>query len=177
MMKFFHVVLISLSLVLLGACAEKRPDDFHSTPADYRVNSAVELQAKIDHLNQELQQQFLTFKSQYPDAFSDPKAELDVHNLHTLNEHLVSRFALKNAKNGYCNMMNSYFVKMFQIGHQNLNLVEHLKLKHLPAHENLKEIFAQPENFYQFIINRYTSYRQVQETMNYGCNLKGALEP
>ena len=110
-MKFFHVVLISLSLVLLGACAEKRPDDSHSTPANYRVNSAVELQAKIDHLNQELQQQFLTFKSQYPDAFSDPKAELDVHNLHYIKRASGEPVCVEECKNGYCNMMNSYFVK------------------------------------------------------------------
>ena len=30
-------------------------------------------------------------------------------------------------------------------------------------------------NFYDFILNRYTSYRQAQEIMGFGCNLKEAL--
>ena len=30
-------------------------------------------------------------------------------------------------------------------------------------------------HFYTFILDRYTTYRQVQQTMGYGCNLKAAL--
>ena len=71
--------------------------------------------------------------------------------------------------------MNGYFAEMYRLGHYNLELLDQIQLPQAQQ-ENLKQNFANADNFYDFILNRYTSYRQVQQTMNYGCNLKAALQ-
>jgi len=70
--------------------------------------------------------------------------------------------------------MNGYFAEMYRLGHYNLELISDVDIPHTEQ-ENLKQNFSSPEQFYDFIINRYSTYRQVQQTMNYGCNLKAAL--
>ena len=74
----------------------------------------------------------------------------------------------------YCDMMNGYFAEMYRLGHYNLNLVNDIQLPNAEK-EDLKANFSTADQFYTFILDRYTSYRQVQQTMNYGCNLKAAL--
>lgn len=71
-------------------------------------------------------------------------------------------------------MMNGYFAEMYRLGHYNLNLVDKIQLPKA-ENEDLKSNFASSDQFYTFILDRYTAYRQVQQTMNYGCNLKAAL--
>ena len=71
-------------------------------------------------------------------------------------------------------MMNGYFAEMYRLGHYNLNLVNDIQLPNTEK-EDLKANFSTADQFYTFILDRYTSYRQVQQTMNYGCNLKAAL--
>ena len=70
--------------------------------------------------------------------------------------------------------MNHYFSEMYHLGHVNLALVKDVKLPNA-ANEDLSQVFANADQFYDFIINRYTTYKQAQETMQYGCNLKAAL--
>ena len=71
-------------------------------------------------------------------------------------------------------MMNGYFAEMYHLGHQNLSLIGQLQLPHA-QYEDLAKSFANADQFYDFILNRYTSYRQAQEIMGFGCNLKEAL--
>ena len=71
-------------------------------------------------------------------------------------------------------MMNAYFADMYRLGHYNLELVDDIQLPNA-ANENLKDNFSNVDHFYTFILDRYTTYRQVQQTMGYGCNLKAAL--
>ena len=60
------------------------------------------------------------------------------------------------------------------MGYYTLILVNLIQLP-VAENEDLKSNFASSDQFYTFILDRYTTYRQVQQTMNYGCNLKAAL--
>ena len=71
-------------------------------------------------------------------------------------------------------MMNDYFVRMYHLGNQNLDLMPQIQLPHVSA-QNLAKDFSSAAAFYDFVLNRYSSYRQAQEIMGLGCNLKHAL--
>ncbi len=167
------VWLTSLALLTgLTACSEQ-PQKPVVDPAKYQVQTAQELQQRFNVLNVQLAQDFQKFKKVESIAFAH-QFPLDVNNLQSLNQHLVSSTALKPSKIAYCDMMNSYFADMFRLGHYNLELVDDIKLPNA-KNENLKANFSDADHFYTFILDRYTTYRQVQQTMGYGCNLKAAL--
>ena len=167
------VWLTSLALLIgLTACS-KEPQKPVVDPVKYQVQTAQELQQRFDALNSQLAQDFQKFKKLESIAFSH-QFPLDVNNLQTLNRHLVSSTALKPSKIAYCDMMNAYFADMYRLGHYNLELVDDIQLPNA-ANENLKDNFSNVDHFYTFILYRYTTYRQVQQTMGYGCNLKAAL--
>ncbi|UBX51418.1 MULTISPECIES: hypothetical protein [Acinetobacter] len=167
------VWLTSLALLIgLTACS-KEPQKPVVDPVKYQVQTAQELQQRFDALNSQLAQDFQKFKKLESIAFSH-QFPLDVNNLQTLNRHLVSSTALKPSKIAYCDMMNAYFADMYRLGHYNLELVDDIQLPNA-ANENLKDNFSNVDHFYTFILDRYTTYRQVQQTMGYGCNLKAAL--
>ena len=142
-------------------------------PTQYQVKSAQELQQRFEALNSKLTLDFAQFKKAESNAFAHQYA-FDANELKKLNMHLVASTSLKPTKIAYCNMMNGYFVEMYRLGHFNLNLINDVKLPN-SQNENLKNNFSSTDQFYNFILDRYTSYRQVQQTMNYGCNLKAAL--
>ena len=163
-------------LVMCGlvACSNPQKTQENIDSKQYQVQDAAALQQRIDALNAKLAQDFKQFKQVESIAFAH-QFPLDVNNLQTLNQHLVASTALKPTKAGYCDMMNGYFAEMYRLGHYNLELLDQIQLPQAQQ-ENLKQNFANADNFYDFILNRYTSYRQVQQTMNYGCNLKAALQ-
>ncbi|AVH48896.1 MULTISPECIES: hypothetical protein [Acinetobacter] len=161
-----------LTVLGLVACREE-PKVQQVDPQKYQVQDAVALQQRIDALNTKLAQDFKQFKQVESIAFSH-QFPLDVNNLRSLNQHLVSSTALKPTKIAYCDMMNGYFSELYRLGHYNLALLKDVQLPQAEK-ENLPANFASPEAYYDFILNRYTSYRQVQQTMGYGCNLKAAL--
>jgi hypothetical protein len=163
---------VMMMLGLTACSAEQEPKPVVN-PKNYQVENAQQLQQRFDALNTKLAADFAQFKKVESIAFSH-QLPLDVNNLQTLNQHPVSRTALKPSKVAYCGMMNGYFAEMYRLGHYNLDLVDKIKLPHAEK-ENLKTSFASADQFYTFILDRYTSYRQVQQTMNYGCNLKAAL--
>lgn len=139
----------------------------------YKVADVATLQTRFEQLNKKLSLDFKQFKKDESIAFAH-QLPLDVDNLKTLNMHLVASTSLKPTKVAYCDLMNGYFTEMYRLGHYNLNLVKELKLPNV-AQENLQQDFSSADLFYDFILNRYTTYRQVQQVMGYGCNLKEAL--
>ena len=162
-----------LTLMGLAACSNEAQVQQPIDPQQYQVQDAAELQQRIHALNIKLAQDFKQFKQVESIAFSH-QFSLDVDNLQTLNQHLVSSTALKPTKIAYCDMMNGYFAELYRLGHYNLDVLQDVQLPQAEK-ENLRANFANSESYYDFILNRYTSYRQVQQTMGYGCNLKAAL--
>lgn len=161
-----------LAVLALSACSnevEKTVVD----PSKYQVKTAELLQQRFMALNTKLNADFAQFKKVESNAFSDQSA-FDANDLQSLNMHLVASTSLKSTKIAYCEMMNRYFGEMYRLGHYNLDLVQAVKLPNAEK-EILTANFSSSEQFYNFILDRYTSYRQVQQTMNYGCNLKAAL--
>lgn len=158
-----------ISTLVLSACSSSEQNETQIDPQKYQVQDVVSLQQRFDLLNQKLSKDYQAFKKTNSIAFSD-QSVFDSHQLKTLNLHAVSRTSLKPVKTAYCEMMNGYFSEMYHLGHQNLSLMGQLQLPHA-QHEN----FANADQFYDFILNRYTSYRQAQEIMGFGCNLKEAL--
>ncbi len=156
----------------LSACSPAPKSDVID-PAQYQVKTASELQQRFEQLNNQLNADFNQFKKVESNAFAHQFA-FDANDLHKLNMHLVASTSLKSTKVAYCDMMNGYFREMYRLGHYNLNLINAVQLPNADK-ENLKNNFSSAEQFYNFILDRYTSYRQVQQTMNYGCNLKAAL--
>lgn len=171
-MKLFLVTTV-LTAMTLTACSANEQEKKTFNPQSYQVADAAGLQLRFEQLNQTLAADFSQLKKVESMAFSDQSA-LDVHNLKTLNQHFVANTALKSSKIAYCEVMNHYFSEMYHLGHVNLALVKDVKLPNA-ANEDLSQVFANADQFYDFIINRYTTYKQAQETMQYGCNLKGAL--
>lgn len=168
------IILATLvSSVVVSACSSSEQQKIHIDPKKYKVQDAASLQQRFETLNQQLSKDYQAFKKSNNIAFSD-QSVLDVNQLQTLNLHAVSSTSLKPVKQAYCQMMNRYFAEMYQLGHQNLNIIGQVKLPHAQA-ENLSKNFADADQFYDFILNRYTSYRQSQEIMGFGCNLKAAL--
>ena len=171
-MKPFVLATLILSVVL-SACSSSEQQKIQIDPQKYKVQDAARLQQRFESLNQQLSKDYQAFKKSNNIAFSD-QSLLDVNQLQTLNLRAVSSTSLKPVKQAYCQMMNGYFAEMYQLGHQNLNIIGHVKLPHAQG-ENLSKNFADADQFYDFILNRYTSYRQAQEIMGFGCNLKAAL--
>ncbi|EPF72806.1 hypothetical protein [Acinetobacter indicus] len=169
-----YVGAVLLTITGLTACGPHEAEQVQVQPEQYQVASAEQLQQRFSALNRQLEADFQQFKQLESIAFAQ-QFPLDADNLMTLNQHLVSSTALKPTKAGYCDMMNGYFAEMYRLGHYNLELLDQIQLPQAQQ-ENLKQNFANADNFYNFILNRYTSYRQVQQTMNYGCNLKAALQ-
>lgn len=163
---------VLLCTLLLMACS-KPPAKIEINSADYQVQSATQLQQRFDALNAKLASDFVRFKQVESNAFSHPFA-LDVHNLQTLNQHVPAGSSLKSTKVAYCTLMNDYFAQMYHLGHYNLHLVAQIQLPNT-KNEDLNANFSSADQFYHFILDRYTSYRQVQQMMGYGCNLKAAL--
>lgn len=172
MIKYISTAAIVSSLSLV-ACSEADQASVKVNPSHYHVKDAANLQQRFSQFNEQLVRDFQQLKKKESVAFAQ-QLPLDVNNLQTLNQHLVSRSALKPSKIAYCDVMNGYFAEMYRLGHYNLELISDVDLPHTEQ-ENLKQNFSSPEQFYDFIINRYSTYRQVQQTMNYGCNLKAAL--
>jgi len=173
MKKPFILTTLIASVFFIGCTVEKDK----KVPVDistYQVHDIQQLQQRFNQLNIQLAQNFKQFKRTEYIAFAN-QYPLDTNNLRTLNLHLVASTSLKPTKVAYCHLMNDYFTEMYRLGHYNLNLVNGLKLPNT-AQENLKKDFSSEDQFYDFILNRYTTYRQVQEVMGYGCNLKAALK-
>lgn len=162
-----------ISSVIVSACSSSEQQKIQIDPQKYKMQDAASLQQRFESLNQQLSKDYQAFKKSNNIAFSD-QSLLDVNQLQTLNLHAVSSTSLKPVKQAYCQMMNGYFAEMYQLGHQNLNIIGQVKLPHAQG-ENLSKNFADADQFYDFILNRYTSYRQAQEIMGFGCNLKAAL--
>lgn len=172
MMKPFIWVSL-ISSILISACSSSEQQKIQIDPQKYKVQDTASLQQRFETLNQQLSQDYQVFKKSNNIAFSD-QSLLDVNQLQTLNLHAVSSTSLKPVKQAYCQMMNGYFAEMYHLGHQNLQFVGQVKLPHAQD-ENLSKNFVDADQFYDFILNRYTSYRQAQEIMGFGCNLKAAL--
>lgn len=162
-----------ISTLVLSACSPSEQNETQIDPQKYQVQDVASLQQRFDLLNQKLSKDYQVFKKTNSIAFSD-QSVFDSRQLKTLNLHAVSRTSLKPVKTAYCEMMNDYFAEIYHLGHQNLSLMGQLQLPHA-QHEDLAKSFANADQFYDFILNRYTSYRQAQEIMGFGCNLKEAL--
>ncbi|OTG82732.1 hypothetical protein B9T33_04585 [Acinetobacter sp. ANC 5054] len=172
-MKLFLVATV-LTTVMLTACSANEQEKKTLNPQSYQVADRAALQQRFEQLNQKLASDFAQLKKVESLAFSDQSA-LDVNNLKSLNQHFVASTALKPSKVAYCDVMNGYFAEMYHLGHFNLDKVNAVKLPNA-GNEDLSQVFANSDQFYDFIINRYTTYKQAQETMQYGCNLKAALK-
>lgn len=164
---------ILISIILVSACSSSEQPKTQIDPQQYKVQDVASLQQRFETLNQQLSKDYQAFKKTNNIAFSD-QSVLDVNQLKTLNLHAVSSTSLKPVKQAYCEMMNGYFAEMYHLGHQNSKLIGQVKLPHVQD-EDLSKSFADADQFYDFILNRYTTYRQAQEIMGFGCNLKAAL--
>ncbi|MGE8559837.1 MAG: hypothetical protein ACN6NJ_02650 [Acinetobacter sp.] len=172
MMKPLILATLIASLIL-SACSSSEQNKIQISPEQYKVQDIASLQQRFDGLNQQLSLDYQAFKKSNHIAFSD-QSVLDINQLKTLDQHAVSRTSLKPVKQAYCDMMNGYFAEMYHLGNQNLNLIGQVQLPNMQA-EDLTKSFANADQFYDFILNRYTSYRQAQEIMGFGCNLKATL--
>ncbi|WP_434082365.1 hypothetical protein [Acinetobacter terrae] len=172
MMKPFIFATL-ISSLLFSACSSSEQHKTQIDPQQYKVQDVASLQLRFETLNQQLSKNYQAFKKTNNIAFSD-QSVLDVNQLKTLDQNAVSRTSLKPVKQAYCDMMNGYFTEMYHLGNQNLNLIGQVQLPNMQA-EDLTKSFANADQFYDFILNRYTTYRQAQEIMGYGCNLKAAL--
>ena len=170
-MRFILVTLILSSMLVACSSSEQAAVKLDTT--QYQVADAGVLQQRFNHLNQQLSEDYQLFKRNNNIAFSD-QSILDVNQLQSLHLHAVSRSSLKPVKQAYCEMMNDYFVQMYHLGNQNLDLMPQIQLPHVSA-QNLAKDFSSAAAFYDFVLNRYSSYRQAQEIMGLGCNLKHAL--
>ena len=173
MKKPLSLLTLVMSMAFVGCTQDDVPKKSVDIKA-YQVLDVDQLQNKFAQLNAKLVTDFQNFKQIESIAFAQ-QSPLDANDLKTLNMHLVASTALKPTKVAYCDLMNGYFVEMYRLGHYNLSLVKDLKLPNAEQ-ENLALDFASPDQFYDFILNRYTTYRQVQQVMGYGCNLKAALK-
>ena len=158
---------------MLVACSSSEQAAVKLDITQYQVADAGVLQQRFNHLNQQLSEDYQLFKRNNNIAFSD-QSILDVNQLQSLHLHAVSRSSLKPVKQAYCEMMNDYFVQMYYLGHQNINLLSQTQWPKIKNQDLIKD-FSSADQFYDFILNRYTHYRQAQEIMGFGCNLKEAL--
>ena len=72
--------------------------------------------------------------------------------------------------------MNGYFNELYRLGHYILNLLPAIKMNNAPK-TGLKQKFENADQFYKFILDEHSSYKQAQQVMGFGCNLRGALSP
>lgn len=170
-MRFILGTLILSSMLVACSSSEQAAVKLDTT--QYQVADAGVLQQRFNHLNQQLSEDYQLFKRNNNIAFSD-QSILDVNQLQSLHLHAVSRSSLKPVKQAYCEMMNDYFVQMYYLGHQNINLLSQTQWPKIKNQDLIKD-FSSADQFYDFILNRYTHYRQAQEIMGFGCNLKQAL--
>lgn len=164
-----------LSSLFISACFSEEQQKAEVDPQIYAAKDAQDLQRRIDQLNGRLAQEFQQFKQKESFAFSDQSA-LDAANLRTLNLHPVSSTSLKPTKEAYCVMMNGYFNELYRLGHYNLNLLDAVKMNNAPK-IGLKQKFENADQFYKFILDEHSSYKQAQQVMGFGCNLRGTLSP
>ena len=164
-----------LSSLFISACFSEEQQKAEVDPKIYAAKDAQDLQRRIDQLNGRLAQEFRQFKQKESFAFSDQSA-LDTANLRTLNLHPVSSTSLKPTKEAYCVMMNGYFNELYRLGHYNLNLLDAVKMNNAPK-TGLKQKFENADQFYKFILDEHSSYKQAQQVMGFGCNLRGTLSP
>lgn len=172
-MKRLSIMALMLVIGAVQGCSQQK-DTKVVDLAQFKVDTAQALQQRIDERNEKLRADFLQFKKIESIAFSD-QSELDVNNLKTLSLHLVSRNALKSSKESYCKMMNQYFADIYHLGHFNLPLISQIQIPQTQS-KDLPNYFADAEHYYQFIIQEHTTYKQVQEAMGLGCNLRSALK-
>ena len=163
-----------MSSLILSACSSSEQNKIQIHPEDYKVENVAQLEQRFETLNQQLSRDYQNFKKNNAIAFSD-QSIFDVQQLQTLDLHAVSRTSLKPVKQAYCKMMNDYFVHMYYLGHQNINLLSQTQWPKIKNQDLIKD-FSSADQFYDFILNRYTHYRQAQEIMGFGCNLKQALQ-
>ena len=173
-MKFVLALSVMSSLMLSACTADQKPS-VEVKAADYAVTDAASLQHKIDALNAQLASDYQQLKQQQHIAFSD-QSPLDVMNLNSLHLHAVSATSLKPVKEEYCQLMNSYFNTLYRMGHFNLKLLDQIQLKH-QSQTALAPHFANADAFYEFALSDYSSYKQAQQIMGFGCNLRAALSP
>lgn len=162
-----------IASVVFTGCSKTEDAKPIVNASQYKVDSAEALQKRFVQLNENFAVDFKKFKQTESVAFAH-QFPLDVNDLKTLNMHLVASTSLKPTKIAYCDLMNGYFAEMYRLGHYNLQLINDIKLPNADK-ENLQQDFSSVDSFYDFILNRYTTYRQVQQVMGYGCNLKAAL--
>lgn len=168
------ILMTLVMVVVLSACSSPEPEKVKVDVNSYKVINAESLQERFNQLNVKLASDFKQFKQVESLAFAN-QYPLDPNDLKTLNMHLVASTALKPTKVAYCDLMNGYFTEMYRLGHYNLSLIKDIQLPNANQ-ENLEQDFASVDQFYDFILNRYTTYRQVQQVMGYGCNLKAVLQ-
>ena len=144
-----------ISSLLFSACSSSEQHKAPVDPQQYKVQDAASLQQRFETLNQQLSKDYQAFKKTNNIAFSD-QSVLDVNQLKTLDQNAVSRTSLKPVKQAYCEMMNGYFAEMYHLGNQNLNLIGQVQLPNMQA-EDLEKSFANTDQFYDFILNRYTT--------------------
>lgn len=169
------LALTILSSLFFSACSSETPQKTEIDPAVYAVKNAAALQQRMNALNEQLAQNYQQFKQKEQIAFSD-QSVLNSHDLKTLNLHAVSSTSLKPTKEAYCQMMNGYFNELYRLGHYNLNLLNDIQMNRAPT-SDLKHKFENAEVFYQFILEEHTTYKQAQQIMGFGCNLRAALTP
>ena len=176
-----YVTAAVLSSVLLAACSNGETSKTDGSKAmdvsaaAYTVQDAAKLQQRIAALNAELANSYQQMKRQNAYAFSDSSA-LNADDLTTLNVQAVSATALKPVKENYCTVMNGYFNELYRLGHFNLNLLDGIAMANAPK-TGLRQQFENADTFYRFILEQHTSYKQAQQLMGFGCNLRAALTP
>ena len=167
------IVLLAVLTAGLMACTDQQPV-VKVNAADYQVADQTSLENRLQARNTQFAEDFTAFKKAHSQAFSTqkPVTEADLKKLHM---HAVGATALKPTKEAYCSMMNGYFSDIYRLGHFNLAYIETVAVLN-GAGEDAQENFANPEAFYNLVMERATTYRQAQQLMGYGCNLKAALQ-
>ena len=167
---------IGLCAVLMAGLTACSTEDKIPTvnAADYQVTDQASLHVRLQQLDQKFAQDFQGLKQQHNTAFSTQKT-VTAQDLQQLHMHAVSTTSLKETKEAYCAVMNGYFSEVYRLGHFNLSHLANLKLLNVQP-QDAQEDFANPEAFYNLVMDRATTYRQAQQTMGFGCNLKAALQ-
>ena len=171
-MKKTWALLVVITTGLI-ACADQKTS-VQVNAADYQVADQATLEKRLQARNAQFAEDFTAFKKAHSHAFSTqkPVTEAELKKLHM---HAVGATALKPTKEAYCSMMNGYFSDIYRLGHFNLAYIQNVTVLDRAA-EDAQENFANPDAFYKLVMERATTYRQAQQLMGYGCNLKAALQ-
>lgn len=161
--------------IFLSGCNQDEASVQEIQPETYTVQSVQALEQRLVQLNEKLSADYLQMKQIYGYAFSNTTA-LDANNLKSLNVQAVSATALKPVKEHYCSLMNGYFAELYRLGRFNLTVVETIKLNNAPT-KGLATQFVNTASFYQFVMEEHSTYKQAQQLMGFGCNLRAALSP